>query len=259
MTEIKNKDALYLRVLNAFAFLAMVSINILAEVLPINGQTTAEISNQYNSLFTPAGITFSIWGVIYAMLFYFAIWQAFFAKAEAIEDIGMLFVASCTLNILWILTWHYNLLFVSTIIILGLLFTLYMLDGAVSKDNRMVRISFSVYLAWITIASIASIFIVIGKIISSFAFSVASQILLCIALVIGLGLTYYRLNEKNDPAYALTMIWSITGIFIKQISPSGFNGNYMATCIASFLAVFLIILMLVFKYRYRKPMVEKMI
>ncbi|PLX06432.1 MAG: hypothetical protein C0596_18375 [Marinilabiliales bacterium] len=57
-----------LKILNVVLFIAMVYVNFLANSLPINGQSTGEISNAYSNLFAPAGITFSIWGIIYLAL-----------------------------------------------------------------------------------------------------------------------------------------------------------------------------------------------
>ena len=79
---------IYMRVVNAIMYLAMIGVNLAAEMIPINGMTTGDISASYDSVFTPAGITFSIWFVIYAALAYFTIWQAFFAKDEMVKDIG---------------------------------------------------------------------------------------------------------------------------------------------------------------------------
>ncbi|WP_241433194.1 hypothetical protein [Listeria cornellensis] len=50
-------------------FVIMVGINALANILPLNGLNTGEISNRLDVLFTPAGYVFVIWGVIYISLF----------------------------------------------------------------------------------------------------------------------------------------------------------------------------------------------
>ena len=49
------------KALVAVTYLAMVGMNVLANVLPLNGRRTGEVSDAYPSLFTPAGVTFSIW------------------------------------------------------------------------------------------------------------------------------------------------------------------------------------------------------
>lgn len=52
----------------AVTYLIMVIVNALANILPINGIDTGAISDSYPNLFAPAGLTFSIWGVIYLLL-----------------------------------------------------------------------------------------------------------------------------------------------------------------------------------------------
>ena len=61
---------------NLVAFAVMIALNVLTKVITLNGQTMAAISAKYSSLFTPAGFTFSIWGVIYLALLAFVVWQA---------------------------------------------------------------------------------------------------------------------------------------------------------------------------------------
>ena len=56
---------------NLVAFAIVILFNALSSALPINDQTMPEISAKYPSLFTPAGFTFSIWGVIYLALLVF--------------------------------------------------------------------------------------------------------------------------------------------------------------------------------------------
>jgi hypothetical protein len=48
-----------LQILNVVAFLATVAMNALANALPLNGKTTAELSDMYPNLFVPAGYVFA--------------------------------------------------------------------------------------------------------------------------------------------------------------------------------------------------------
>ena len=54
--------------INLAAFLAVIVFNTLANSLPLNGRGTGELSDIYPNLFVPAGLTFSIWGLIYILL-----------------------------------------------------------------------------------------------------------------------------------------------------------------------------------------------
>ncbi|MFH1651080.1 MAG: hypothetical protein ABID87_03105, partial [Chloroflexota bacterium] len=70
----KSRSVLLLAILNLLGFLGTVIINALANILPINNKTTGVLSDQYPNLFVPAGLTFSIWGVIYLLLAIFVIY-----------------------------------------------------------------------------------------------------------------------------------------------------------------------------------------
>src|SRR5210317_1251869 len=90
----------WLRIGNIVAFLATVAVNSLANILPINGITTGELSDYYGNLFTPAGYVFSIWGLIYLLLAVFSYYQ--YGADDALhEKIDILFIISCLFNIVW--------------------------------------------------------------------------------------------------------------------------------------------------------------
>jgi len=87
-----------MKYLNVFFFTIMLVMNYLANSLPLNNKTTGELSDSFPNLFVPAGITFSIWGIIYLLLLIFIVFQ-FTAKGQEVSaDIGWLFAVSCALN-----------------------------------------------------------------------------------------------------------------------------------------------------------------
>ena len=104
----------------------MVTVNALANILPINGVTTGELSDAYPSLFTPAGYVFGIWGLIYLLLVIFVVYQARDAQQHnlRLDALGYAFVVSCVFNIGWIFAWHYGQILLSTLFMLGILASL---------------------------------------------------------------------------------------------------------------------------------------
>jgi hypothetical protein len=99
-----------LAIANFLGFVSTVVFNWLAIGLPINGKTTGELSDMYPNLFVPAGITFSIWGVIYLLLFVFVVFQLIEAyrksgNSASINAIGPWFIISSAANCCWILAW----------------------------------------------------------------------------------------------------------------------------------------------------------
>lgn len=151
---------------NIFAYAIMILLNALSNALPINDQTMPEISAKYPSLFTPAGFTFSIWGGIYTALLVFVVWQALPGQRgnARISAISTYFKLNCLLNALWILVWHYDLVVVSLLVMLGILVTLVLiyrlLIGTIAAapwtEHIALYLPFSLYTGWITLATIAN-------------------------------------------------------------------------------------------------------
>lgn len=211
---------------NFAGFLVTVVVNALSNILPLNGRTTGEISDLYSNLFTPAGYVFSIWGVIYLLLLIFVLYQILPKKRETefLSKIGYLFVLSSIANIVWIFFWHYEQIILSIIPMLVLLTALISIylglqigHSDVSLSEKLaVHLPFSVYLGWITVATIANVAAALTAInwdglgISEVTWTV---LVITIALIITLGVIYTR----KDVGYSLVIIWALGGIIVKQI------------------------------------------
>ena len=211
--------------LNVLAVVLVVAVNGLANALPLNGQTTGEISDRYPVLFVPAGYVFSIWGVIYLGLFAYAIYQARPSQRDnpRLRRIDVLFWLSCVANIVWIFLWHYNQLPLTLIAMLGLLASLIAIylrldigrARVPSTERLMVHVPFSVYLGWITVATVANVTTVLyslgwhGQPFSSEAWAIAM-------LGVGAVITAAVLLTRRDLAYALVIAWAYVGVAVKQ-------------------------------------------
>jgi len=146
--------------------LATLIVNFLANALPINGQTTGQVSDRFNVYFVPAGYVFSIWGLIYIGVIAYTIFQALPAQRAnpRLRATGWWVVLGGVANSVWIFLWHYNLFPLTLIAMLVLLATLIMTylrlgirRTAVSSGERWaVQLPFSIYLGWITVATVAN-------------------------------------------------------------------------------------------------------
>jgi len=218
-------DRRVLQAANVIGFVAVVVVNALANALPLNGVTTAQLSDSYPNLFVPAGYVFSIWGVIYLLLLGFTVYQARPAQRDAAfqGEIGWLFFASCALNAAWIFLWHWRLVLSSVVIMFGLLGTLVTIylrldvgRGEPSRDVRLfVHLPISVYLGWITVAPIAN---VTALLVSwgwpSFGPAAVNWTLLVIAVAVALSLA--NAWTRGDAGYSLVLVWALVGIAVKQ-------------------------------------------
>lgn len=114
---------------NTVLFAAMLTVNMLANLIPLNGKTTGEVSEIYSNLFTPAPITFAIWAVIYLFMGAFVIWQwAGKTSGEYVRSVGIWFALTCVFNTAWVFAWHYDAILLSMIFIAGLLLSLIMIN-----------------------------------------------------------------------------------------------------------------------------------
>lgn len=231
-------------ILSLLFYLIMVIVNALANIIPINGQTTGEISNKLEVLITPASYAFMIWGLIYVLL---AVWlvRGFIKKYRGIsytKTSSTLFVITCILNATWILVWHYELFAISVIVILLLLLTLLILYKAIkSAAYRFFDVfPFSIYIGWISVASIVNISYFLTYIGLGPPEPLWTVSLLAVGGILGI---FFRVMEK-DWAYSLVIIWAYIAIGIK---------NWQTELAVSYTAFFISLLLLILVFiRFKK-------
>lgn len=219
-----SKDSLR-QIFVALAVAATIAMNFLANIIPLNGQNTGEISDRFKVFFVPAGYVFSIWGLIYVGLAAYAVFQALPAqKSEpSLRRIGWPFLVASAANIIWLFFWHYNLFPLSEVAMLTLLASLiiiYLRLGIGIKEvgagmRWAVHIPFSVYLGWISVATIANTTDLLyywnwgGWGISPQVWAV---IMLAVAALLGLIMALRR----RDVAFLAVLVWAFAGIAVKQ-------------------------------------------
>ena len=217
--------------LNFIGFVAVVVVNTLAVILPINNRSTQELSDKYPNLFVPAGITFSIWGIIYILLLLFIVYQFVVAFKRSsgergiFEKIGIVFFISCIFNVAWIFAWHYEIIWLSLIIMALLLISLICIyvslgtgrSGIRNSEKILVNIPFSVYLGWITIATIANATAFLVK-INWDKFGMSDQLWTVIVIAVGVLITLITVFSRNDIFYCFVVIWALVGILLKRMA-----------------------------------------
>jgi hypothetical protein len=204
--------------------LATITINILANALPINGLNTGQVSDSFSVYFVPAGYVFSIWGIIYIGLIAYAIYQALPAQKDnpRMQSTGWWVVLGGLANSIWIFLWHYQQ-FVATLgamlILLATLIAVYFgLRAGQKKVSRaetwMARVPFSIYLGWITVATVANISDVLDFVNwNRFGLSEATWMVIILGAVLVIaGLMNFL---RRDLAYALVILWALAGIAAK--------------------------------------------
>jgi hypothetical protein len=219
-----SKDALR-QATNIFTVILALVVNVLANALPLNGQNTGEISDRFKVFFVPAGYVFAIWGVVYIGWIAFAVYQALPAQRAnpRLRRLGYLFAISNLLNAAWLFCWHYNLFGLSVLVMLGLLGLLiasYLAlnvghEPASTAEKWCVDYPFSMYLGWISVATIANItdyLYSIGWSGAGIAPQVWAVIMLAVATLLGLLMAL----RHRDECYLLVLVWAFAGIAVRQ-------------------------------------------
>jgi len=224
--KMPRENSQLLKAANIIAFTLTLIVNSLAgSTTLIGGKTTADISNQNPTLITPAGYVFAIWGVIYVLLGVFVVFQAL--PSEKGKDLhsktSWLFILASALNIMWLFLWQNEILSLSVpimFLLLGSLIAIYLrLDVGKStvplREKLVTHLPFSVYLGWITIASIANVAALLVS-VSWDGFGVAAETWAILIIVVALLITLAVIVMRKDVAYALVVIWALVGIAFNQ-------------------------------------------
>jgi hypothetical protein len=183
-------------------------------------------------LFQPTGMTFSIWGLIYILLLAYVIYQ-FSTIGKPISDemkqlffrVNLLFALSSLFNALWLISWHYDKIVISTVIMVLLLVTLIWIGLLTPTLGMLTRTAFSVYLGWITVATIANVTIMLVK-LGIPGSSQSSVVLTALILTIGLVIALLWVVRTKDIAYGFVIIWAYIGIVMRHLGSSELNRTY---------------------------------
>jgi len=241
---------------NFVAIILTIIINGLANSLPINNQTTGEISDRFNVFFVPAGYVFSIWGLIYLGLITYSVYQLLPSQREndRLVKIGYLPAIASVANIGWLLLWHYEyfgLTMIAMVTLLLALIAIYVVlnigrPKVSAREVWMVNIPFSIYLGWITVATIANATSLLNY-LNWGMWGINPEIWTVIMLTVGVLVAVVMAITRGDIAYLLVLIWAFSGIAVKF--PEN-NTVSTAAWIASVIVGLLVILALFRNQRY---------
>lgn len=225
---------MHVKILAGGFYIAMVAVNFLANGLPINNRLTGEISDAYPNLFAPAGLTFSIWGLIYLLLGGYVVYQftkKSRQKEQVFKEINPLFIATSIANIAWIFSWHYDYIGLSVFIMAILLFLLVKIadilrmERFTALENVLIRAPFSVYFGWITVATIANITVFLVS-VGWNGFGISEVVWTSVVLLVGTLIGIVRMRKDANGIYGLVFVWAYFGILLKHVSINGFGGQY---------------------------------
>ena len=226
-----------------------------------NGTTVSEVSANYETLFTPAGYAFAIWGIIYLMLIAFVAyqWFAWFKRKEDTElkQTGWWFALGNLANGLWIVAWLNEQLGLSVLLILVLLFSLVMLTIRLHLEtwDAPVRIiafvwwPVCIYLGWVIVASVANISVFLVSIGWQGGF-ISAEIWTIIMIAAATAIYLILIKTRNMREAALVGIWALVAIAVKQWQV---NQEIVIAALAASVILFVAVSVHGFKNRKTSP------
>lgn len=221
-----------LAILNLVVYLIAFIVSQMSQFNLIGGNTMGDVSAKYESVFTPAGITFSIWGIIYIGLFAFTIYHLIQAYKkdvhveanQVLQKIGYYFVANNLATTAWVFAWLYEYVALSLVLMIIQLYTLVKIHIALKiydpqksiASKLFTQVPLSLYFAWICIATIAnasSFFVYIGWDGGGISASSWAIILIVVATL----LSVFIISFKQNPYFGLVVLWALYGIHLKRV------------------------------------------
>jgi hypothetical protein len=223
-------------------FIGTIVVNTLSSLGMINGFTPEVLSDAIPNLFVPAGLTFAVWGVIYIGLLALTIYStiALFKKREEesyfLDKMGIEFIIASLANIAWIFLWHYQFVALSLIAMVVLLLALIVMylrlkigkSDADNKEKWFVHIPISLYLGWITIATVANATALLVE-VGWTRFGLTEVYWTNFMLIVAAVITLLMLLLRKDIAYSLVVIWAFVGIILKRFESFIFQTEIVAT------------------------------
>lgn len=222
----------YLPIINVIAYVVTLVINFLSQAgKELTGDlfpyTVQELAELRAVLFLPANYVFGIWGLIYTALGAYIIYQATNREHPIIEKIGWWFVVSSVANSIWLVLFLNDWVGASTVamlVLLGALITIYLRLGigktpTTRGEYWAVRFGFSVYLGWISVATVANIATALYQVGAETAFlGITSDLWTVLVMLVAAILATTMLVRHGDIAYAGVVIWAIVGIYARPFT-----------------------------------------
>jgi benzodiazapine receptor len=211
------------QVVTVLAYIVTLALNSAATTIPLGGQATNVISDSFHVYVIPAGYVFAIWGLIYTLLGVFTVWQALPRNREdaTARDLGWLPALTGLLNSVWIILFQYKVFVAAVPVIVALLVTLIAIHFRLDRSTNLrggrywaVRAPWSVYLGWITVATIANI-AQTGQSIGIDAGS-ASPFIAALVLLTGTAIAARFVYTFADAAYGWVIVWAYVGVAVKE-------------------------------------------
>jgi hypothetical protein len=255
--QIKNMKRISILLINSITLIFALVLNSLQGSEVFNGTTVGEVSAKYETLFTPAGYAFAIWGIIYLLLILFVAhqWFAWFKRKEdrELKQTGWWFALGNLANGLWVVAWLNEQMGLSVMLILVLLFSLIKLTIRlqIKTWNAPLRIiafgwwPVCFYLGWVIVASVANISVFLVSIGWQGGF-LPEQVWTILMIVAATVIYLMLIKTRNMREAAVVGIWALVAIAVKQWQT---NNEIVIAALTASAILFVVIVVHGFKNR----------
>jgi hypothetical protein len=206
-----------------------------------------EVSNSFENYFTPAGITFAVWGYLYLIVIAYAIYQMLPAQRERTlhRRIGGWVALGCAASTLWppvfsmaglygTSEFRIGFVWLSVLLIAVLAISLIMVvvqlrglrDVMTRTDQWLVALPFLSYLAWASVATIANVTTLLIALGWDPGANGAfwSTVMIIVATVIVIGVLFYSRSHVGIIGFAAVIVWALLGIYLGNKDESALVG-----------------------------------
>jgi tryptophan-rich sensory protein len=248
------------QIANVAALIGTVVFNYLSQSLRLNGNTNDELANRYDILYFPANYAFSIWGLIFVLLGAWAVYQALPSQRDNPHHarIGWLFVLSCLVNVGWLIAFQYEQFILSQIVmvlLLGVLIVIYARlnvgrEPVSARDRALIHVPFSVYLGWISAATITNTaYVLYDQGYREQFLGLGAETWAVLLIAASAGLALFTILARRDMVYALVIAWAVSAIGVRY---QGVSPIAVSTLIAT-VVILLAIIFSLFNRQDRTP------
>lgn len=213
---------------SAFLLLVVIVIMVVFPVLALRGLLGSETFSDNTgseTLITPAGYAFVIWGLIYAGLLAFGIFQALPKQQNRprLRAIRPWVLLNSLFNMAWLVFAANGMLLLTVVLIFGLLFTMISVMDKLQIGRRpvsraetwLVRFPFAVYTGWLTVATFANTSAYLRSIgFNGPLFGEAGWTVLMLTAGLGIGIFLFR--RYHNAAYVMTIVWALVAIAVRE-------------------------------------------
>lgn len=242
MNDKSLKSTTIWSILNMIFLLATLGVNYLGATGFFNGMSQKDVSDKYSTLLTPAGFAFSIWGLIYTLVFislvYFIVKRKNVKVSQLVSSVSPLFVISSLLNMGWIIAFSYELVGLSTLFIIGMVISLFLIVEKTYKNRAdtpytFIGLSFTLYSAWVFIASILNVAIFLVQ-QDWGGFGISDSVWAIIIIIVAIVFPLIYMAFSKNAVFPISLAWAFFGIY------SSYSSGQLEPPLGSFIQILLL-------------------